>query len=88
MISFIPQFQNNRPLPLHNTHHTYRFFGGELPKTNTLSLDPAVIISPVFVKAAERKQAAVKKPASQTGREMEGGRWRGIQGGQICCDIK
>ena len=46
-------------------------------------LGPAVIISPVFVKAAEWKQAAVKKPARQ------GGRKRGKEGGgQICCDIK
>lgn len=36
------------------------------------SLGPAVIISPVFVKAAEWKQAAVKKPDRQTWKE--GGR--------------
>lgn len=46
------------------------------------SLGPAVIISPVFVKAAEWKQAAVKKPARQGGSEGGGG------GVQICCDIK
>lgn len=71
--------QSSSSSPSYDTVHTYRFYfgGGELQRTNTLSIDPAVIISPVFVKAAERKQAAVKKPA----RQREGrGRWGGGEG--------
>lgn len=41
---------------------------------HSLSLGPAVIISPVFVKTAEWKQAAVKKPARQGG-GRRGGRY-------------
>lgn len=42
-------------------------FGGDYWRQTLAELGPAVIISPVFVKAAEWKQAAVKKPARQGG---------------------
>lgn len=72
MMSLASRFQNNRllpPLPM-----TWSALMGLVEITgdkHSLRLGPAVIISPVFVKAAEWKQAAVKKPARQG--EREGG---------------
>lgn len=74
MMSLASHFQNNRPLP--PLPMTRSLLVGLVEITgdkHLLSLGPAVIISPVFVKAAEWKQAAMKKLARQGGRR--GGRY-------------
>lgn len=68
MMSLASHFQNNRPLPpLPMTRSPLLGLVEITGDKHLLSLGPAVIISPVFVKAAEWKQAAVKKPARQGG---------------------
>lgn len=75
MMSLASHSQNNRPLPpLPMTQSPMVGLVEITGDKHSLSLGPAVIISPVFVKAAEWKQAAVKKLARQAGGEA-GGRY-------------